>query len=91
MFTHRHKKNKINIKSDKTSLIDIQDGQTGIIVSILGGKTLTKRLADLGLKSGTDIKVIGRAMFSGPVQIEVCGSRLALGKRLASKIIVKLK
>ena len=29
------------------SLTDIKDGQTGIIVSMLGGKALTKRLADL--------------------------------------------
>jgi Fe2+ transport system protein FeoA len=76
---------------DKAMLTDLEDGQTGIIVSIHGGKTLTKRLADLGLRSGAGIKVIGRALFSGPVQIEVCGSRLALGRGLASKIIVALK
>ena len=60
-----------NIKV-QTSLIDIQDGATAIIISITGGKMITKRLADLGLKSGTQIKVIRRTWFSGPVQIEVC-------------------
>jgi len=30
-------------------------------------------------------------MFSGPVQIEVSGSKLVLGRGLASKIQVKLK
>lgn len=73
------------------SLTDIKDGQTGIIVSVLGGKVLTKRLADLGLNPGTEIKVLGRMLFSGPIQIEVSGSRLVLGKGLASKIIVELK
>ena len=73
------------------SLIEIKDGQAGIIVSVLGGKMLTKRLADLGLTSGTEIKVIGRTLFSGPVQIEVNGSRLVIGKGLASKIAVELK
>ncbi|MGD0340465.1 MAG: FeoA family protein [Bacteroidales bacterium] len=73
------------------SLTDIKDGQSGIIVSINGGKTLIKRLADLGLSTGTEIKIIGRTLFSGPLQIEVCGSRLVIGSGLASKIIVKLK
>jgi len=79
-----------NIKV-QTSLIDIEDGATAIIISITGGKMITKRLADLGLKSGTQIKVIRRTWFSGPVQIEVCGSRLVLGRGLASKIIVESK
>jgi ferrous iron transport protein A len=70
------------------SLTDIKDGQSGIIVSVLGGKMLTKRLADLGLTTGTEIKVIGRTLFSGPIQIEVSGSRLVIGQGLASKIIV---
>jgi ferrous iron transport protein A len=73
------------------SLTEIKDGQTGTVVSVLGGKMLTKRLADLGMTSGTKIKVIGRTLFSGPVQIEVNGSRLVIGKGLASRIIVELK
>jgi ferrous iron transport protein A len=78
-------------KKDKTILTDIKDGETGIIVSVLGGRMLTKRLADLGLSSGTEIKVLRRTLFSGPIQIEVCGSKLVLGRGLASKILVELK
>ena len=78
-------------KKDKTSLTELQDGQAGIIVSVLGGKMLTKRLADLGLTTGTEITVLRRTLFSGPVQVEVCGSKLVLGRGLASKIIVELK
>jgi Fe2+ transport system protein FeoA len=73
----------------ETSITDLKDGQTGVIISIHGGNKSTKRLADLGLKSGTEIKIVGRTLFSGPVQIEVFGSRLVLGRGLASKIMVK--
>jgi ferrous iron transport protein A len=73
------------------SSIELKDGQTGIIVSILGGRKAAKRLADLGLTPGTEIKVIRRTLFSGPIQIEVSGSRLALGWGLASKIMVELR
>jgi Fe2+ transport system protein FeoA len=71
------------------SLLNLEDGATGIIVSIAGGERATKRLADLGLKKGTEISVIRRTLFSGPVQIEACGSKLVLGRGLASKIIVE--
>lgn len=81
----------MDLKIGGTRLTDMKDGQSGAIVSVLGGRISVKRLADLGITSGTEIKVLRRTMFSGPVQIEVCGSRLALGKGLATRIIVVLK
>lgn len=70
-------------------LTDLEPNQKGEIISIVGGFTAVKRLADLGLTSGTKIKVIKMAPFSGPIKIEVHGSRLVLGRGLASKILVK--
>lgn len=79
-------------KADKNiSLIELQDGQSGIIVSLNGGRNMTKRLADLGIRPGSVIKVLRRSLFAGPVQIEVSGSRLVIGRGLASKIFVDLK
>jgi len=91
MFAFQYKSFKMNHEQDTSSLIEIRDGQTGTIVSILGGRSLIKRLADLGLTTGTEIKVIGRTLFTGPVQIEACGSKLAISRGLASKIMVTLK
>ena len=79
-----------NIKN-KASLTELKDGQSGMILSVTGGKNLIKRLADLGLTSGTEITILRRTLFSGPVQVEVAGSRLVLGMGLAAKIIVELK
>ena len=80
----------MNYKNNKTILTDLKDGQRAIIISILGGKTSTKRLADLGLTPGAEIKVLRKTLFSGPLQVEVRGSKLVLGRGLASKIIVEL-
>jgi ferrous iron transport protein A len=77
-------------KSTNISLADLENGQTGIIISMHDGKKASKRLADLGLKPGTEITVRSRTLFSGPVQIEVNGSKLVLGRGLATKIIVEL-
>jgi len=80
-----------NDKKEEMSLTDMKEGQTGIIFEIAGGRTATKRVADLGLTPGTEIKVIRKTLFSGPVQIEANGSKLVLGKGLASKIMVTSK
>lgn len=73
------------------SLIELQDGETGTIVSVQGGKHLIKRLADLGIITGTEITVLRKSLFSGPVQVEVAGSKLIFGRGMASKIFVELK
>jgi len=91
MFTYRNKQNKLPREKNKLTLIDMENSQTGNIVSIAGGKKAAKRLADLGLSPGIEIKVLRKALFSGPVQIEFCGSKLVLGCGLASKIFVEIK
>jgi len=81
----------MNTSGKIKSIIDMQDGQSGIIVSLHGGRNLTKRLADLGISPGTLITVLRKSLFAGPVQVEVSGSRLVLGRGLASKILVEPK
>ena len=77
--------------TDQRSLTDMKEGQTGVIISVLGGRIAAKRLADMGLTPGTEIRVIRRTLFKGPVQIEVRGSGLVLGRGLASRIMVEMK
>ncbi len=79
----------MNQKKNLLSLIELNDGETGKIVSVNGGKMLNKRLADLGLTPGVEIQILRKTFFAGPVQVEVFGSRLVLGRGLASKIIVE--
>ncbi len=69
-------------------LSEMKSGETGFVVAVAGGKKATKRLADLGLIPGTLVRVIRKTLFSGPIQIEVCGSKFAIGKGLAHKIIM---
>ena len=50
-----------------------------------------KRLADLGLTPGTKITVVKSAPFHGPLEINVRGSRLAIGRGMASRIMVDVE
>lgn len=75
-------------KNEQKSLVELDEGQAGIIISIQGGRSMLKRLADLGLNEGAEIKLIGRTLFTGPVQIEICNSRFVIGRKMASRITV---
>jgi Fe2+ transport system protein FeoA len=63
-------------------------GTEAKITRILGGCNITKRLSEMGLTSGTKIKVVSDHC-GGPVLIEVRDTRLALGRGIATKIYVE--
>ena len=50
-----------------------------------------KRLSDLGLTPGTNVTVVKSAPFNGPLEITVRGSRLAIGRGMASRILVDVE
>ena len=50
-----------------------------------------KRLTDLGLTPGTEVKVVKSAPFNGPLEIYVRGSTLAIGRGMANRILVDVK
>jgi len=72
-------------------LSDMKSGQAGEIVSIETGHRAKRRLEDLGLTPGTEISVRKSAPLGGPIEINVRGSRLAIGRGMASKITVKVE
>ena len=68
-------------------LLDLKIGRKGIIGKIVGGRTACKRLNELGLIPGVEVEMVNK-IASGPVMIKVKGSKLALGRGLASKVLV---
>jgi len=55
------------------------------------GWGLKKRLEDMGLTPGTKITVVKSAPFHGPLEVQVRGSRLAIGRGMAERIFVEAK
>ncbi len=62
-------------------------GEAVTVVDVRAGWGLTRRLADMGLLPGTQIRVVN-GMRPGPIIIDLRGSRLALGYGVAQKIMV---
>ncbi len=58
------------------------------VISIEGGHGVRAHLNTLGIHIGDWLRVVERAPFRGPVLVEVHGSRVALGRGIASKVMV---
>ena len=69
------------------SLSDISPGKTVKLVKIDGGRCFSGRMASLGIFGGTLLKVISNG-FIGPMIVAVEGSRFAIGRCEAHRIIV---
>ena len=50
-----------------------------------------RRLCDLGLTPGTTVTVVKSAPFNGPLEVSVRGSRLAIGRGMAHRILVDVE
>ena len=50
-----------------------------------------KRLTDLGFTPGTIVTVVKSAPFNGPLEVCVRGSRLAIGRGMANRILLDVE
>jgi Fe2+ transport system protein FeoA len=66
----------------------VSPGEEVRLVAIYGGQRLRKRLADLGLNVGMTVRVLQHSGH-GPLILAVKDSRLAVGRGIAHKILVR--
>lgn len=71
-------------------LSHMRPGQSGVIVEIKGGFGLVDRLNGLGIFPGKRVRKISAMIARGPVTIEVDRVQVAIGFRMAQRIIVTL-
>lgn len=79
---------KIQVELTESVLARAAAGEKVVVLAVRAGWGLQRRLADLGLTPGVEVKVISSGR-PGQVILDVRGSRLALGRGVASKIIVR--
>jgi len=60
------------------------------VIMIDGGQRVSSYLNTLGIHIGDWLTVVQRAPFRGPVLVEIHGSRVALGRGIATKIRVDM-
>ena len=59
------------------------------ISGIDGGHEVRARLATMGLLPGAVLSVLNRGPLGGPLLVEVDGTRIALGRGVARKVLVE--
>jgi len=64
-------------------------GEQARVVKVHGGRGLCRHLERMGIHPGDIISVAGAGAFRGPFLIEVHGSRIALGRGIAGRVIVE--
>lgn len=69
-----------------TSLTKLHSGKSCKIKKINAGMNATKRLYEMGLNTGSKIKVVKNDI--GPVIVSIYGNKIAVGRGLAEKILV---
>jgi len=78
-----------NIQVDLTQgmLSRAKAGETVTLIALGAGWGLQRRLADMGLTPGIEIKIISNSR-PGQLVVELRGSRMALGHSVTAKILV---
>ncbi|MGD9238780.1 MAG: FeoA family protein [Desulfobacterales bacterium] len=75
----------------RINLRNMHDNQTGTIASIKVSGELGRRIRDMGLVPGTEIKIQGRAPLYDPVALKVMGTTLTLRNNEADHIEVEVE
>jgi len=69
-------------------LSDMQTGEYGVVVRLVGGRGLLSRMTALGFTPGASVTVV-QNFGHGPLIARVRDARIALGRGEASKIHVR--
>lgn len=77
------------IQNINIQLLELDTGKAAVVKQIEGGYDLQRRLMALGIRVGQTVRKVGSGPFKGPVVVEVDRARVAIGKRMAMKVLVE--
>jgi ferrous iron transport protein A len=72
-----------------TTLDLIAEDKKAKVIDIQGGAGIRQRLSQMGVHPGDIVTILRYGALRGPLLIEVHGSQVALGRGIASKVIVE--
>jgi ferrous iron transport protein A len=73
------------------ALTKLKCKKLAVIKRLEGGLEFQRKISDLGIRIGKHVQVVSCQPFKGPLVIKIDSMRIALGRGMASKIIVELK
>jgi len=72
-----------------STLAEIPLGRTVVVAGVEGPRAFRRRLLEMGLVPGTEVRVVTVAPLGDPLQIEVRGGQWSIRRAEAAQIAVK--
>jgi ferrous iron transport protein A len=72
-----------------TPLDQVEENKKARVIDIQGGWGIRRRLEQMGIHPGDEVTVVRYGALKGPILIEIHGFQVALGRGIASRIIVE--
>ena len=72
-------------------LTELREGEKGVVIHLRGGERFHNRLSTLGVRVGAPVTKGSSQVLKGPVIINVGSTQVAVGYKMATKIIVSRK
>jgi ferrous iron transport protein A len=88
--SHRHQ----NFHQDMTNnnfhtVHNLKIGESAMIKDILGGRQFINKAESLGIRKGIQITKISSQIMQGPITVKVGQTQIAIGHRMANRIIIE--
>jgi len=83
------KQEEINDFVCQAPLASLPEGEKAKITHVTGETNVVRRLSEMGFTPGTELTLLRKCSFRGPIEIEVRGAAIAIGYALASEICVQ--
>jgi ferrous iron transport protein A len=77
-------------QNEQLSVAQMKTGQTGMVVGVMGGPGLVRRLDAMGIRPGKPVTKVSSTLFHGPITLGVNSYRVAVGFGMARRIIVRV-
>jgi len=71
-------------------LSELSVGERGVVVNIVGKGALIRRLLDMGIVRGVEVRVVRKAPLGDPIEFEIKGYYLSLRKDEASHVFIEV-
>ncbi len=71
------------------SLAQLDIGQSGRVVEVIGTGDLSRRLLEMGITPGVEIRLLQAAPLGDPLEFELRGYRLSLRRSEAARVHIE--
>ncbi len=72
-------------------LSDLKPNQKGIVTEVVGNSEIKRRLLNMGVVRGVEIRMVRNAPLRDPIEFEVRGYLLSLRREEAENVIVEVR